>query len=68
MGAVSGAGSAGIPDYDEARCASLAQDNNTAVSYGNQALREGDSDAAASFYQQAANIYQQLSDNCLVID
>jgi hypothetical protein len=68
VGSVSGAGSAGIPGYDDAKCASLAQDNNTAVSYGDQAAASGDSEAEVSYYNQAANIYQQLSDNCLVID
>jgi hypothetical protein len=68
VGPVSGAGSAGVPGYDDATCESLAQDNNTAVSYGDQAAASGDSEAEVSYYQQAAHIYQQLSDNCLVID
>ena len=68
VGPVSGAGSAGVSGYDDAKCESLAEDNNTAVSYGDQAQQAGDNDAAANFYHQAANIYQQLSDNCLVID
>ncbi len=68
VGPVQGAGSAGIPGYDDATCAGLAQDNNTAVSYGDQAEQAGDTDTASSYYNQAANIYQQLSNNCLVID
>jgi hypothetical protein len=68
VGPVQGAGSAGIPGYDDATCASLAQDNNTAVSYGDQAAQTGDTEAEVSYYNQAANIYQQLSDNCMVID
>lgn len=68
VGPVQGAGSAGIAGYDDATCASLAQDNNTAVSYGDQAAQTGDTEAEISYYNQAANIYQQLSNNCLVID
>jgi hypothetical protein len=68
VGPVSGAGSAGVPGYDDATCESLAQDNNTAVSYGDQAQQAGDTDTAGSYYHQAAHIYQQLLDNCLVID
>jgi hypothetical protein len=65
---VKGAASAGIAGYDDATCASLAQDNNTAVSYGDQASAAGDTDTAISYYNQAENIYNQLSDNCMVID
>jgi hypothetical protein len=38
VGRVQGAGSAGIPGYDDAACPSLAQDNNTAVSSGTRPL------------------------------
>ncbi len=58
VGPVQGAGSAGIAGYDDATCASLAQDNNTAVSYGDQAAQTGDTEAEISYYNQAANIYQ----------
>jgi len=63
---VKGAASAGIAGYDDATCASLAQDNNTAVASGDQAQAAGD--AASSNYNLANNIYKQLSDNCMVID
>jgi hypothetical protein len=65
---VKGAASAGITGYDDAKCASLAQDNNTAVASGDQAEAAGDTDAAISNYNLANNIYHQLSDNCMVID
>jgi len=65
---VKGAASAGIAGYDDATCASLAQDNNTAVASGNQAEAAGETDAASSNYNLANNIYKQLSDNCMVID
>jgi len=65
---VKGAASAGIAGYDDATCASLAQDNNTAVASGDQAQAAGDTNAAISNYNLANNIYQQLSDNCMVID
>jgi len=65
---VKGAASAGIAGYDDATCASLAQDNNTAVASGDQAQAAGDTDAAISDYNLANNIYHQLSDNCMVID
>ena len=65
---VKGAASAGIAGYDDATCASLAQDNNTAVASGDQAWAGGDTDAAISNYNLANNIYHQLPDNCLVID
>jgi hypothetical protein len=65
---VKGAASAGIAGYDDATCASLAQDNNTAVASGDQAQAGGDTDAAISNYNLANNIYHQLSDNCMVVD
>jgi hypothetical protein len=65
---VKGAGSAGIAGYDDATCAALAQDNNTAVNSGDQAAAAGDTDDAISNYNLANNIYHQLSDNCMVID
>jgi hypothetical protein len=65
---VQGAGSAGIAGYDDATCASLAQDNNTAVAAGDQAQQAGDTEAAITDYNLANNIYNQLSDNCMVID
>jgi hypothetical protein len=65
---VKGAASVGIAGYDDATCASLAQDNNTAVASGDQAQAAGDTDAAISNYNLANNIYHQLSDNCMVID
>jgi hypothetical protein len=65
---VRGAASAGIAGYDDATCESLAQDNNTAVKYGDQANAAGDTDTAISNYNLAQNIYTQMSDNCMVID
>jgi hypothetical protein len=65
---VKGAASVGIAGYDDATCASLAQDNNTAVASGDQAQAAGDTDAAISNYNLAENIYNQMSDNCMVID
>jgi hypothetical protein len=65
---VQGAGSAGIAGYDDATCESLAQDNNTAVAAGDQAQQAGDTDDAITDYNLANNIYNQLSNNCMVID
>jgi hypothetical protein len=68
VGPVTGAASVGIAGYDDAACASLARDNNTAVKAGDQAQAAGDTDAAISDYNIAQNIYNQMSDNCMVID
>jgi hypothetical protein len=39
-----------------------------AASHGGRTEQAGDTDTASSYCHQAANIYQQLSNNCLVID
>jgi hypothetical protein len=62
------AGSAGIAGYDDAKCESLANDYNTAVSRAEDALLRHD-DADVDTYTSIARLIRgQLEDNCLVID
>jgi hypothetical protein len=65
---VKSAGSAGIKGYGDDTCQSLANDYNTAVNASAEGLIAGDAERAGQNGQLANRIYQQLTDNCLVVD